>query len=189
MCRFFNGFFAGAPASIVFSYLGEFHAPKQRVQSICYAGLFFTTSWLLLPVISYLIIPLHIDLSSIGFETSSSWRIFLLVLATPELLAAIWLLRLPESPKYIESRGRDKEAIEILRLMFAKNYGVSKKEFPVNSLLNNNLTTTKLHGVECKGRTARMLSELVRQCKKLFSPPLLQMTVLVSFIMFGNMFG
>lgn len=50
---FFNNYFfrlsIGAPGSLVYTYLGEFHAQKQRAKAICYVGFFWTLSWLILP--------------------------------------------------------------------------------------------------------------------------------------------
>jgi len=39
----------GAPGSLVYMYLGEFHAEKHRAKSICFLGFFFTLAWLILP--------------------------------------------------------------------------------------------------------------------------------------------
>lgn len=43
------GFSIGAPGSLVYTYLGEFHTAKHRVKTICYVGFFWTLSWLILP--------------------------------------------------------------------------------------------------------------------------------------------
>ncbi|CAD1469033.1 unnamed protein product, partial [Heterotrigona itama] len=47
--RALNGFFIGAPGSLIYTYLGEFHAAKQKLKALCYIGFFWTVSWLILP--------------------------------------------------------------------------------------------------------------------------------------------
>lgn len=47
--RFLNGFFIGAPGTLVFSYLAEFQPEHKKTTSILYVGFFFTLSWVLLP--------------------------------------------------------------------------------------------------------------------------------------------
>lgn len=42
----------GAPGSLVYMYLGEFHAERHRAKSICFLGFFFTLAWLILPGIT-----------------------------------------------------------------------------------------------------------------------------------------
>lgn len=47
--RLLNGFVIGAPATLIFSYLGEFHTQLTRHKCLCYTGMFYTLSWVLLP--------------------------------------------------------------------------------------------------------------------------------------------
>lgn len=47
--RFLDGFFIGAPGTIIFLYLAEFHPEHKKSRSVCYVGFFFTLSWVLLP--------------------------------------------------------------------------------------------------------------------------------------------
>ena len=46
--------------------------------------------------------------------TSWSWRIPSIVQGVPALLVLLSLIFMPESPRYLYSRGRDDEALEIL---------------------------------------------------------------------------
>lgn len=46
---FWVNFRMGGPGSLVYMYLGEFHAERYRAKSICFLGFFFTLAWLILP--------------------------------------------------------------------------------------------------------------------------------------------
>nr|XP_050857004.1 synaptic vesicle glycoprotein 2A-like isoform X3 [Vespula vulgaris] len=60
--RAINGFTIGAPGSLIYTYLGEFQSEKYRSKSICYVGFFWTLSWLILPGLAWIIIPLTITI-------------------------------------------------------------------------------------------------------------------------------
>lgn len=193
ICRYLNGFIIGAPSSITFSYLGEFHAPPHRTKSICYSGIFFTIAWLLLPTISYIILPLNVRISLAFLPDFTQWRLLLFILGLPEIVTFFWLTRLPESPKFLESRGERKEALDILAKMYALNNGKEVEDYPVQSLMvglgQDSTKVNKEQKVACSGRTARMVREMLNQFKKLFTPPLLGLSILVSVIVFANMYG
>ena len=54
--------------------------------------------------------------------------------ALPSLLVALCLVYMPESPKYLVCRGREAEAVSVLRRMFSLNTGRPAAQFPCSSL-------------------------------------------------------
>lgn len=80
--------------------------------------------------LAWLIIPTDIGVKSASF-TYNSWRIFLLICAAPSFVVAGLLLLLPESPKYLLSRGRYDEALEIFRGIYATNTGKPRDTYTV----------------------------------------------------------
>ncbi|XP_045467519.1 organic cation/carnitine transporter 7-like [Harmonia axyridis] len=190
ICRFLNGFFAGAPGSVLLSYLGEFQPPKLRSGIICGAGLFFTSSWLLLPILAWFILPLNIHVTIGSWFIISPWRLYLIFLAIPEGILGLWFMRLPESPKYLLAIGKKHEALDILRKMFALNKGKCPEDYPVKSLYCPSVANEGLDGkTGCMGKSSRMLRDMRSQMKSLFRTPLLFITFLSCTIMFTNMFG
>ncbi|XP_044756914.1 organic cation/carnitine transporter 7-like [Coccinella septempunctata] len=190
ICRFLNGFFAGAPGSVLLSYLGEFQPPKLRSGIICGAGLFFTSSWLLLPILAWFILPLNIHITIGSWFIITPWRLYLIFVAIQEGVLGLWFLRLPESPKYLLAIGKKKEALDILRKMFVLNKGKSPEEYPVKSLYCPSANNDVLAGkVGCIGKASRILRDMSAQMKSLFKTPLLFITILSCTIMFTNMFG
>ncbi|CAH1118806.1 unnamed protein product [Phaedon cochleariae] len=189
-CRFLNGFFIGGPGSIIYSYFAEFQPPKYRTSSVCYCGLFFTVAWLLLPLLAHLVLPLTIEVTVGSLFVLTPWRLFLILVALPEILVGLWLIRMPESPKFYVAKGCPRKALVVLRRMYATNSGRSPEYFPVKNLIterNNEIGSGDK--MMCQGRVARVLKEMGQQAKSLFVPPLLGITVLTSSIMFANMFG
>ncbi|KAJ8985329.1 hypothetical protein NQ317_008359 [Molorchus minor] len=189
-CRLANGFLIGAPGSIIFSYVAEFQPSKYQQASICYCGLFFTLSWLILPVTASFVLPLEIDYELGGFLILTPWRLFMIFLTVPDLLAAFWFVRMPESPKFYAAKGETNKALVVLRRMYASNTGCARESFPVKRLINPE--TVEMHapeGVSCASRTLRVLRKMVGQSRDLFRPPLVCVTLLTCGIMFANMFG
>jgi len=59
------------------------------------------------------------------------WRLFIILNIVPSVLAALVLFFLPESPKFLFNNTKEKEAVEVLRRMFAMNTGRNVDEYPV----------------------------------------------------------
>ncbi|KAG5891173.1 hypothetical protein JTB14_000561 [Gonioctena quinquepunctata] len=190
VCRFLNGFLIGGPGSIMFAYISEFQPPKYRTMSVCCCGLSFTLAWLFLPVIAYFVLPLEIDYRLGGYLVLTPWRLFLIILSIPEAIVGLWLIRLPESPKFHVAKGYPRKALVVLRKMYSANSGKAPELFPVKNLITDvNAEVRTGTNVTCRGSAARVVEEILDQVKSLFRRPLVGSTALTSGIMFANMFG
>lgn len=189
ICRFSNGFLIGAPGTVVFSYISEFQPLKYRGRCVCYCGLFFTLAWLLLPISAYFILPLDINYGIPKVCLITPWRLFMILIAIPEILVGVWFLRMPESPKYHLAKGNSRKSLAILKKMYCLNTGKCSAQFPVKYLVDIKNEHKVAEKVWCEGKTLRVLMEIFCQIKSLFQPPLLKATTLVCTIMFANMFG
>ncbi|XP_076288112.1 synaptic vesicle glycoprotein 2C isoform X2 [Lasioglossum baleicum] len=188
--RALSGFFIGAPGSLVYSYLGEFHAEKQRVKAICYVGFFWTLSWLILPGLAWLIIPLPISFQFHGI-VYNSWRLFLAIIGVPTLMVTLIATRYPESPKFLVSQGRTEEALMILRKIYAINTGNNEDDYPVKILLPDETDNvdSNMSDYSKSGVLTGLLKTIWQQMRCLASPPLLNYALLSWTIYFMNMFG
>lgn len=98
---------------------------------------FYYMHWLfnqiLFLVLAIPIIPLTFshELPSLGIYWNS-WRTLLLVYSAPSIISAIWLFFMCESPKFLYSKGRNIEALDVLRKIYRLNHLGSKKEFEVS---------------------------------------------------------
>ncbi|KAK9303031.1 hypothetical protein QLX08_005189 [Tetragonisca angustula] len=188
--RALNGFFIGAPGSLIYTYLGEFHAAKQKLKALCYIGFFWTVSWLILPGLAWIIIPLPISLQFNGV-LYNSWRLFLAVIGVPTLMVTLITSRYPESPKFLASQGKTDEALAILRKIYATNTGRDEDEYPVKVLLSDDMMNINNRNRSFSASTVLMelLKNIWQQVRLLASLPLLKYALLCWAIYFANMFG
>lgn len=63
-----------------------------------------------------------------------SWQTFLLIAAMPSLISGLAVCFLPESPKFLMSRGNNHEAMEVFQRIHRINFG-SNIEYPVSEHL------------------------------------------------------
>lgn len=117
-----------------FAYLGEFHTNENRPRNIAYLASFLSFGMLLLPLVGSLILTQSFEYNLPGFGVIKPWRLFILLSCCLSLLCYLFLLKMPESPRFLQARGRKVEALHVMQKMFSINTGQSKKVF---KLLNN----------------------------------------------------
>ncbi|QNN56454.1 MFS transporter [Diaphorobacter ruginosibacter] len=105
--RIFAGAGAGAESVIIAPYLSEFVARRYRGAFTGALAGFFSFGFVAAALLSYLIVP--------AFE--EGWRYVLLITATPVVMLLWWRRSLPESPRWLESQGRNEEAEAIVARM------------------------------------------------------------------------
>jgi putative MFS transporter len=98
--RIFAGFGAGAESAIVAPFLSEFVARKYRGAFTGALAGFFAFGYVLSAVLGNLVIPHFHD----------GWRYVVVITSLPIFLLIWWRRELPESPRWLESRGRVAEA-------------------------------------------------------------------------------
>ncbi|XP_057337738.1 synaptic vesicle glycoprotein 2B-like isoform X1 [Microplitis mediator] len=197
--RALAGFLIGAPGSLIYNYLGEFHPSKLRVRCICIIGFCWTSASLLLPGLAWFIIPLKFSFEFAGFILNS-WRLYLGLIGVPTFIMGFILTMYPESPKYLLSRGRKQEALEILGQIYAVNTGRDKSDYPVRELkissdeIDDKNALAVIAADYCDDQSnllviKKLLADAWRQVIALTSPPLVKWAVLCWTIYFTNLFG
>ena len=109
VCRFFMGLGLGAEIVVGYGSLGEFVPPAVRGKWSAYLSLITNSALFFSTFLGYLIIP------SIG------WRAMFGIVGVGALI--MWFVRtkMPESPRWLESKGRFDEAEAILRAAEAES--------------------------------------------------------------------
>lgn len=69
-----------------------------------------------------------------------SWNLFLLLMSIPSLLGGLLFTTMPESPKFLMSRGRNEEALDVFQEIYRRNH--NSTEFPIKALANEKYVPT-----------------------------------------------
>ncbi|KAL9881239.1 synaptic vesicle glycoprotein 2C isoform 2-T6 [Glossina fuscipes fuscipes] len=176
--RFLNGAALGGSGPVIWSYFAEFQPKAKRGCMLSFMAAFWTFGNLFVAGLAWLIIP-----TNIGFVTSiftyNSWRIFLMVCSTPSFLVAFLLFYLPESPKFLLSKGKPDRAMAIFRGIFVTNNKKSPDLYPVAELDFDEklMQELKEKRESLKGKYTKMLSNMAEHSKELFRRPILKFTI------------
>src|SRR5690606_11602354 len=103
--RFVVGLGLGAELPVASTLVSEFAPPRIRGRIIVILESFWAVGWTAAAVIGYLVVPLSAD----------GWRWALLIGAAPAVYSALIRFGLPESVRFLESRGRYAEADATVR--------------------------------------------------------------------------
>ena len=151
--RFFVGMGLGGELPVVATLVAEWVPARQRGRLLVLLSSFWSYGWILAALMGFLIIP------------SFGWQAAFLVGALPALYVLVLRRGVPESPRYLMTTGRRKEAIEVLQRM-----GVKEEIWDANS-------------------SASLDSNMSRSSAKLlFAPLYLRQTILVWILWFSLFF-
>jgi len=151
--RFFVGMGLGGELPVVATLVAEWVPARQRGRLLVLLSSFWSYGWILAALMGFLIIP------------SFGWQAAFLVGALPALYVLVLRRGVPESPRYLMTTGRRKEAIEVLQRM-----GVKEEILDANSSasLDSNMSRSSV--------------------KLLFAPLYLRQTILVWILWFSLFF-
>ncbi|KAM7361962.1 uncharacterized protein ACRADG_012823 [Cochliomyia hominivorax] len=133
--KFFDGFLVSGPFAVAVSYVTEFHDLKHRARIMMSLGMIKASATIILPIIASLILPHRFTFNIYSYKFYT-WHVFITVTAIFPLLGSLLHALLPESPKFLMSQGRNKEALECLRSVYAINNRRPKSDYPISNLLD-----------------------------------------------------
>lgn len=132
LCKAILGALLIGPASMALTYVGELVGPQYRSKVFMWSGVMQAMSAAGHAGLAMWIIPLQFDLLR-------SWRAFMLITTLISVCTCLFLLLLPESPKYLAARGRTEEALDVLANIYAENTRSPAAGYPVKTLQLKNL--------------------------------------------------
>lgn len=177
--RFLNGAALGGSGPVIWSYFAEFQPKSKRGSMLSFMAAFWTFGNLLVAGMAWLIIPTHI-----GFVTQyfvyNSWRVFLMFCSVPSFIVAFLLFYLPESPKFLLSRGDHGKALAIFQRIFVTNTGKPPELYPVKELIMDFKLQQELENSKnsVRGKYSKMLHGMLDNSKQLFVSPILKFTII-----------
>lgn len=183
--RFLNGAALGGSGPVIWSYFAEFQPKAKRGSMLSFMAAFWTFGNLFVAGLAWLIIPTNIGIVNTYFKYNS-WRIFLVVCSIPSFIVACLLFYLPESPKFLLSKGKNDRALAIFRGIFVTNTKKPPELYPVKELVIDEKLQQEIaaHKASLKGKYEKMLSGMVEHSKQLFRSPILKFTIVSIVINF-----
>ena len=166
--RFLVGVGLGGELPVVSSLLSEFIPGKQRGRFIVLLESFWAWGWLIAALIAFLVIPAY------------GWRIAFVIGAIPALY--IWIVRrkLPESPRWLESKGRIEEADSVMKSLENESERLTRTPLPPIETTDQPET----------GKVARStFAHLWRTFVELWTPQYRRRTIMLWVLWFGLIFG
>lgn len=134
-----------------------------------------------LPGLAWLILPddwkVDLPFFNIVFRP---WRVLLIVYTLPCLLCALCLYYLPESPKFLLTQGKRKEALTVLRQMYVVNTRKEEDSYGVDELVWEELSDD-----DPFKKDYGMWKTMWKQTVPLFKGELLTKTLMMCFLQFG----
>ena len=118
--RFLVGLGLGAELPVASTLVSEFAPARVRGRVVVWLEAFWAVGWILAALIGFLVVP----------GSDAGWRWALAVGALPALYAAVVRWGLPESVRFLETRGRVEEAEAAVR-RFEQSAGVAPVESPL----------------------------------------------------------
>ncbi|XP_026330339.1 synaptic vesicle glycoprotein 2C-like isoform X2 [Hyposmocoma kahamanoa] len=168
--------FTSATNSAAYTLLGESCSERTRGRAMLLCTCALMCSQAAAAVFAYPILPLgfsyHIDFLGIEYRP---WRLLALVMALPCLATAALLRLFHESPKFLASRGRYEEALQVLKSIYACNSGDLADNLPVQKLIPEK-------GNQQVDEQGSFLRSLWQQTVPLFQAPLLRDTIKLFYL-------
>ena len=143
IARLIIGLGLGAELPVASTLVSEFSPTKQRGRMTVLLESFWAVGWIVAACIGYFVIPNTGDWG---------WRWALLIGALPLLYAIVTRVHIPESVRFLESKGREDEAEQAVRY-FEQAGGIEPVASPKGKPLPK-INTRELFGKKCIARTA-----------------------------------
>ena len=143
--RFLVGIGLGAELPVASTLVSEFAPRRIRGRVVVALEAFWALGWIMAALVGYLLIP----------QVENGWRWALAIGIVPTAYAAVVRFGLPESVRFLESKGRDTEAEAAVR-KFEEPSGIAPVPAPPDDPSDDNRPAPSIWSAALRGRTAAL---------------------------------
>ncbi|XP_011493781.1 PREDICTED: synaptic vesicle glycoprotein 2B-like [Ceratosolen solmsi marchali] len=185
LLKLISGILIAGPLSVVMAYLAEFHSPAYERKFTRWAGLLIVISNIIPPAVAAILLSRTCQFSfTIYQHFYPTWRVYLLMCAIPSVLGLLTACFMPNSPKFLLTHGKNREALRLFRIMFSMNNFKSSSEYEINELDFQQKIRRKIN-ITCKVTLCESISNL----KLLFSTNYVKTISVILLLQFSSMIG
>ncbi|KAJ8664813.1 hypothetical protein QAD02_006475 [Eretmocerus hayati] len=141
--KVFSGIGFAGQLSAVYPFVGEFQPTKCRHQVLSCMELFWSFGIIGVSLLAWLIIPMKIEIHALGVVIGS-WNVFVMLSTLPGVFAFLWLLTMPDTPKYLAESGKREEMLRVLSRMYVENTGNTAQQFREQLAFSPSLSISQL---------------------------------------------
>lgn len=149
------------------------------------AAAIFCISYITAPMMAWAVInqnwQFHVPIIDVMYKP---WRLYFIICSSPEIIAALVLLFVPESPKFVLGQGHKMEAYKILKKINRWNNGQKSTLELFEIVEENESIENRQRILDCKQSRFPLLQSIWIQTAPLFKPPHFYSIVLVCTIQF-----
>ncbi|XP_055709263.1 synaptic vesicle glycoprotein 2C-like [Phlebotomus papatasi] len=197
--KFLSGFIVSGPLTIAGSYISEMHGVRNRVKILLFTFIFFAAGNFITSLLGILFLTRHMEVEFQAM-TLHSWQLLFLALALLDFVGGILTCLMPESPKFLMSRGRCEEAMQVLKTIYKINMGKHPDTFPIKILADERESSHDLKAIGHESvvngsnfNTCTIIGDKLKkaftQMAPMFKPPHLSKCLLAFSIELCLLFG
>ena len=185
LCQFLVGMANGGVIPVIYVYYTEWQHKAKRGTMINVLSVSWKLGNIVCAALAWLVIPRSTFSFSIGDIMFHSWRIFVSLTSLPSLICAIGLIFMPDSPRFLLSKCKEEDAMDIILKIHSWNKQPSPLNIDCVRLGDSGISRSNPDNESGLNRFLYQCKEI----KSLFRAPLLKRSIAMTVIMFFPMFA
>lgn len=124
--RFVGGAFLSGGQAAGYSYISEFHTVKTAASATAFVTAFTPACFIHMTLLGIFLLPMDWQFDLWAMEMKP-WRLYLMAVSLLNLWNYVVFCVMSESPKFLLTKNREDEALQVLRQIYTVNTGQPKE--------------------------------------------------------------